>query len=138
MISAGINKMADIFENKILCKNCGKVMKPIEIEKNGFLLRAVICERCGAKIIHPADESEYTKFTQLRNKTFMVKMRLVGNSYAVSIPREIVNFIKEQEKIMNDMVKLCFNNGRRLSLMFGEDEEEMEEEIEMEKEMEER
>ena len=123
--------MADIFENKILCKNCGKVMKPIEIEKNGFLLRAVMCERCGAKIIHPKDEQEYNNFTQLRNKTFRVKMRVVGNSYAVSIPKEIVNFIKEQERIMDNMVRLCFNDAKRLSLMFGENEE-----GEMEKEME--
>ena len=123
--------MADIFENKILCKNCGKVMKPIEIEKNGFLLRAVMCERCGAKIIHPKDEQEYNNFTQLRNKTFRVKMRVVGNSYAVSIPKEIVSFIKEQERIMDNMVRLCFNDAKRLSLMFGENEE-----GEMEKEME--
>src|SRR3989344_6665008 len=122
--------MTDIFENKILCKNCGKVMKPIEIEKNGFLLRAVMCERCGAKIIHPKDEQEYNNFTQLRNKTFRVKMRVVGNSYAVSIPKEIVNFIKEQERIMDNMVRLCFNDAKRLSLMFGENEE-----GEMEKEM---
>ena len=105
-------------------------MKPIEIEKNGFLLRAVICERCGSKIIHPKDEQEYNNFTQLKNKVFKVKMRLVGNSYAVSIPRDIVNFIKEQEKIMNDMVRLCFNDSKRLSLFFGEEENENERELE--------
>ena len=55
-------------------------------------------------------------------KNFRVKMRIVGNSYAVSIPREIVNFIKEQEKIMNDMVRLCFDDSKRLSLFFGEGE----------------
>ena len=122
--------MSDIFENKILCNSCNRVMKPIEIEKNGFLLRAVICERCGSKIIHPKDEQEYNNFTQLKNKVFKVKMRLVGNSYAVSIPREIVNFIKEQEKIMNDMVRLCFNDSKRLSLFFGEEENENERELE--------
>ena len=48
-------------------------------------------------------------------------MRIVGNSYAVSIPKEIVKFIKEQEKIMDNMVRLCFNDSKRLSLMFGEE-----------------
>ena len=43
---------------------------------------------------------------------------MVGNSYAVSIPKEIVDFIKEQEKIMNDMVRLCFEDFGRLSLNF--------------------
>ena len=46
-------------------------------------------------------------------------MRLVGNSYAVSIPKEIVSFIREQEKIMNDMVRLCFEDFGRLSLDFN-------------------
>ena len=126
--------MTDIFENKILCNKCNRVMKPVKIEKNGFLLRAVMCDRCGAKIIHPKDEHEYNNFTQLKNKTFRVKMRIVGNSYAVSIPKEIVSFIKEQERIMDDMVRLCFNDARRLSLMFGKENEEDEMEKEMEKE----
>ena len=113
--------MADIFDNTILCGKCSTKMKPINLEKNGFVLRAVKCDKCNSQIIHPHDEEEYNKFMQLRNKTFRVKMRVVGNSYAVSIPKEIVKFIKEQEKIMDDMVKLCFDDHKRLSLMFGED-----------------
>ena len=111
--------MTDIFDNIILCKNCSIKMQKAKIVKNGFLLRALICSRCGDKIMHPADEAEYNKFRNLRNKEFHVKMRLVGNSYAVSIPKEIVSFIKEQEKIMNDMVRLCFEDFGRLSLDFN-------------------
>jgi hypothetical protein len=58
---------------------------------------------------------------QLKNKKFNVKMRFVGNSYAVSIPKEIVNFMKEQEKIMNDMVRLSFEEFGRVSLNFAPD-----------------
>ena len=111
--------MADIFDNTILCRNCNIKMKKAEVVKNGFILRAVICPRCNGKIIHPADEQEYNRFINLKNKEFRVKMRLVGNSYAVSIPKEIVSFIKEQEKIMDDMVKLCFEDLGRVSLNFG-------------------
>jgi hypothetical protein len=50
-------------------------------------------------------------------------MRMVGNSYAVSIPREIVDFMKEQEKIMNHMVRLSFEEAGRISLMFNSPEE---------------
>ena len=96
-------------------------MQKVELGKDGFLLRAIECPKCKSKIIHPTDEVEYEKFKKLRDKTFRVKMRIVGNSYAVSIPREIVNFIKEQEKIMDDMVRLCFNDSKRISLMFGDE-----------------
>jgi len=116
-------KMPDIFDNTILCKKCNSKMKKAKIVKNGFLLRAMLCPKCNEKIIHPSDEQEYKKFISLRNKDFRVKMRLVGNSYAVSIPKEIVSFMKEQEKIMNDMVRLCFEEAGRLSLNFGKLEE---------------
>lgn len=112
-------KMNDIFDNKILCKKCGKEMKKTKIIRNGFLFRAVICPKCNEKIIHPLDGQEYKKFINLRNKEFRVKMRLVGNSYTVSIPKEIVSFIKEQERIMDNIVKLCFEDANRLSLNFG-------------------
>ena len=98
-------------------------MEKINIAKNGFLLRAVICPKCNGKAIHPGDEQEYHRFVNLKNKEFHVKMRLVGNSYAVSIPKEIVSFMQEQEKIMDDMVRLCFEDLGRLTLSFNEHNE---------------
>jgi hypothetical protein len=111
--------MADIFENKILCRTCGKEMKPVLVSKNGFNLRAVKCTKCGEIVYHPADKSEYENFIRLKQKEFNVKMRMVGNSYAVSIPREIVDFMHEQEKIMNNMVKMCFEDAGKISLKFN-------------------
>ena len=114
-------KMTDIFENPILCRKCNERMKPIKIERNGFVLRAVRCDKCNSRVLHPKDEVEYDNFIKLKNKTFKVKMRIVGNSYAVSIPKEIVDFMHEQEKIMDDMVRLCFDDAKKINLMFGED-----------------
>jgi len=113
--------MTDIFDNTILCKKCNSKMQKAKIARNGFLLRAVVCSgnKCTEKIIHPVDEQEYNKFINLRNKEFSVKMRLVGNSYAVSIPKEIVSFMNEQKKLMDDMVRLCFEDMGRLSLNFN-------------------
>ena len=112
--------MTDIFDNPILCKKCDVKMKKVQIVKNGFILRAVMCPKCHAKIIHPVDEQEYIKFINLKNKTFHVKMRLVGNSYAVSIPKEIISFMNEQKNIMDEMVRLCFEDFGKLSLNFEE------------------
>ncbi len=112
--------MTDIFDNKILCKKCDKEMKKVKISKNGFIFRAVICPKCGSKIIHPVDEQEYNRYINLKNKEFRVKMRLVGNSYAVSIPKEIVSFMNEQKRIMDEMVRLCFEDFGKVSLNFNE------------------
>ena len=119
--------MKDIFDHTILCENCNLKMKRVDIDKNGFILRSVTCENCGDRIIHPHDQQEYEQFNTLRNKDYRVKLRLVGNSYAVSIPREIVNFIQLQEKIMDDMVRLCFEDARKLTLQFSEENEDGEE-----------
>lgn len=115
--------MADIFDNTILCNECNKAMKPTLISKNGFNLRAVKCEKCNQVIVHPTDKKEYEEFMRLKEKEYNVKMRMVGNSYAVSIPREIVDFMREQESMIDDMVRLSFEKAGRLSLMFNTPEE---------------
>jgi len=126
-----IDKMVnDLFDNTIMCKDCNEKMQKTEVSKNGFTLRAVECMRCGQKIIHPADVEEFRRFSELKKRDFNVKLRMVGNSYAVSIPREIVDFMHEQEKMMDDMVRLCFEEAGRLSLMFGENDNESGEESE--------
>lgn len=114
--------MNDVFDNTILCNKCGKKMQKSQFVKNGFVLRAMVCSTpgCNEKIIHPGDEHEYNKFINLKNKEFNVKMRLVGNSYAVSIPKEIVSFMSEQKKMMDEMVRLCFEDFGRVSLNFHE------------------
>jgi|SRR3989344_6861154 len=111
--------MHDIFDNTILCSKCNVKMQKAQITKNGFVFRAMVCPKCNEKLIHPVDEQEYNKFINLKNKEFRVKMRLVGNSYAVSIPKEIVLFMNEQKKIMDNIVRLCFEDFGRLSLSFG-------------------
>jgi len=113
-----MNKTSNLFDNKVLCKNCNKEMKKKIIAKHGFEIRVLECLDCGNKIIHPGDEEEYKKYEGLRNKTYKVKLRVVGNSYAVSIPKEIVNFMREQERMMDDMVRLCFDDMSKLKLMF--------------------
>jgi len=109
----------DIFNNTILCGDCNTKMDKIQFMRNGFILRAFECPNCNSKIIHPKDEQEYNDFMDLKKKEFNVKMRFVGNSYTVSIPMEIVNFMKEQERILDDMVRLCFNDPHSLSLNFN-------------------
>lgn len=110
--------MTDIFDNTILCKNCEKKMQKSTVQKNGFELRILKCPACQNHIIHPQDLKEYEEFQSLKKKTYQVKLRYVGNSYAISIPREIIDFMGEQEKHLNDMVNLCLEDFRRISLNF--------------------
>lgn len=110
--------MTDIFENTILCKNCNKKMQPSSITKKGFVLRSLSCDSCNNQILHPEDLKEYENFQNLKKKNFKVKLRFVGNSHAISIPKEIIDFMNEQDSDINKMVDLCMEDLRRLSLRF--------------------
>ena len=110
--------MTDIFENTILCKDCDRKMIPNLIIRNGFKLRTIECGICNNRVIHPQDLKEHEDFQSLKKKNFKVKLRFVGNSYAVSIPREIIDFMNEQEKQINEMVDLSFEEFGRISLNF--------------------
>ncbi len=109
----------DIFDALIMCKNCHKEMYPTEIVKDGAVFRAVQCQKCKEIIYHPSDLERFKQFNNIRDKTFNVKLRVIGNSHAISIPKEIVEFMREQDKIMDDMVSLCFEDMRKLRLEFG-------------------
>ena len=118
--------MTDVFDNTILCKDCNVKMQKVRFIKNGFSFRALQCTKCSNKVIHPEDKQEYENYQHLRNKQFSVKLRMVGNSYTVSIPRQIVNFINEQNKIMDEMVSLSMERMGKVSLIFDQIEKEFE------------
>jgi len=101
--------------------------------KDGFNMRVLECPKCGNIIPHPVDIEKYNEFSKIRKKQFNVKLRMVGNSYTVSIPREIIDFFEEAEDPFKDidkrmkedmermsrMVTLAFEESNRLSLNFG-------------------
>lgn len=93
-------------------------MEKIILIKDGFKIRAVNCPSCSNKILHPEDLRDYEQFKKMKDKQFKVKLRFVGNSYAVSIPKEIIDFLGEQEKEVNQMVNMCIEGIDHLSLHF--------------------
>ncbi|MBI3334066.1 hypothetical protein HYZ97_01125 [Candidatus Pacearchaeota archaeon] len=117
--------MTDIFDATILCKRCKQEMQAGIVEREGFELRAVQCPKCRDSIIHPADLNGVESFKELKGKNFHVKLRMVGNSHAISIPKEIVDFMNERHRSMkremDDMVRLCFEDFDTLRVMFNDD-----------------
>ena len=106
--------MQDIFENTVVCDVCNaKTIKDKSV-KDGFVLRLWHCPECEKVWYHPDDLHEYNEFNKLRNKNFQVKLRMVGNSYIVSIPREIIEF----NEIRKGFVRLSLDGPERLSISF--------------------
>jgi len=108
--------MTDLFENKILCNNCNKVMTQGFVIKEGFKLRILQCPNCNNRIYHPLDLKEYEDFTKIRGRQWEVKLRMVGNSYTVSIPREIIEFEEQCKREMESMIRMTLDEPTKLSL----------------------
>ena len=108
--------MKDLFETIIICKKCNKKTEKVTVNKDGFHLRGWKCPSCGEIWIHPADLKEYEDFKKIKDKEFEVKLRMVGNSYTVSIPREIVEF---GEIKRDKVVRVSLDQPEKVTLFFS-------------------
>jgi hypothetical protein len=109
---------SDLFDHTILCSACHRKMEKGLAKRNGFKVRMLFCPGCGEKVFHPEDIAASKEFDALKKKDFRVKLRFVGNSYAVSIPRELVDFLHSVDSDFNEMVGLCLEDEGRISLRF--------------------
>jgi ribosomal protein L37AE/L43A len=110
--------MADLFQTTIICDDCNTKTTKKKLLKLGFPIRAWECPSCQKLWEHPSDLQEYQKFKQIKDKTFKVKLRLVGNSYTVSIPREIIEFEEQMQQEINDIIRMALEGPGKLSLFF--------------------
>ena len=110
--------MEDIFDHEILCNKCNVKTKRTAVLRGNFKLRAKECPRCNKLIYHPVDLQEFKNFNRLSGKQFQVKLRLVGNSYTVSIPKEIIEFQEELHREINKLINMSLEEPEKLSLFF--------------------
>ncbi len=111
----------DIYDNIVICKTCNKETAKSQLFKNGFKIRVWQCPQCKKIWEHPEDLQKYKNFEKIKNKNFHVKLRLVGNSYTVSIPREIIDFHRKAnaiEKEIDKMMDICLEEPFKVSLFF--------------------
>ena len=111
--------MKDIFETTIVCEDCDSKTEKVLTEKEGFRIRAWRCKGCQKVWPHPLDMQEYENFQKLRSKQFQVKLRLVGNSYTISIPREIIEFEEDMRREIDDMIRLSLDSPEKISIYFS-------------------
>ena len=111
--------MKDVFDATIVCDNCDKKTEKSQLIRDGFKIRIAECPNCKKKWYHPGDLQNYEGFQELKNKTYEVKLRLVGNSYAVSIPREIIDFEEEFNREFEKLIRMTLEEPGKLSLFFN-------------------
>lgn len=108
--------MNDLFDTIVLCKRCNIHTDKIITIKNNFKIRGWKCPKCKDVWLHPADVKEFENFSKIRSKQFSVKLRIVGNSYTISIPKEIIDFYKLDT---DEIVNIALDNPEKLSILFS-------------------
>lgn len=111
--------MTDIYNTTILCEDCNRKTTKNFIIKDGFKIRSWECNNCHKRWFHPLDLQEFQNFEKIKHKEFKVKLRFVGNSYAVSIPREIIDFQEEISKEIDKILYMSLEEPEKLSIFFS-------------------
>lgn len=108
--------MMDLLENTdVLCKKCKEPMERAIALKDGFQLRVFQCPNCKARYFHPSDLEKYEEYHKLKEKQYSMKLRMVGNSFCISIPKEIVRFTHTRE---DSFVALSMEDPNNVRIVF--------------------
>ncbi|HLC63537.1 MAG TPA: hypothetical protein VJJ21_04430 [Candidatus Nanoarchaeia archaeon] len=79
------------FENLQLKCECKGNMNPIKTDWKGISVRGWKCKKCHEELIHPIDAQKALEIERARmNDELTVKLRKVGKSNVVTIPRLIM------------------------------------------------
>jgi hypothetical protein len=78
-----------IYEDELDCE-CGGVMKPKLFNVEGFAVRGWQCEKCG-RIDYSDDMNLVLTVKKFRKEGASLKLRSVGDTVVVTIPKEIRN-----------------------------------------------
>lgn len=106
--------MRDVWEEHLICSKCNKKTDKIIINRENFNIRTWKCKQCRKYWPHPLDNKKFEEWKKVKNLTFKVKIREVGNSAVVSMPKEILNF----KECLGKNAVWKFNNSDELILKF--------------------
>ncbi|MBI4919327.1 hypothetical protein HY837_05310 [archaeon] len=107
--------MRDIWEENLLCTSCNSKTEKIVLSKDNFNIRTWKCKSCKKSWPHPLDYKKFEGWKEIKDQRFNVKIREVGNSAVVSLPREILSF---KEIKMGEEAAWKFRNSEELILEF--------------------
>lgn len=88
-------------EKEIVKCVCGEWTKPKMFRIEGFDVRGSDCPKCQEAYLNSADANIVYKFNQLKNQKLKATVTTTGNSYAIRIPKALVDLfkLKKGEKI---------------------------------------
>ena len=106
-------KQVDINRWEEIPCECGDMAGKSAIKYKSYEVRGWICKKCGKEYIHPEDSLKISKLEALKKNGIRVKVRTVGQSLVITLPKELVD-IYGLEK--GEIVELTPENMRKIEI----------------------
>lgn len=73
--------------------SCGKIAKHTYTNIEGYRVKAWKCKTCGEEYLDSADAEFLLLLKKMKKKPLTAKVGVLGGSYIIRIPKEIVEFM---------------------------------------------
>ena len=83
-------KQVDINRWEEIPCECGGMAGKSTVNYKGYEVRGWTCKKCKKEYIHPEDSLKISKLEALKKNGIKVKVRTVGQSLVITLPKELV------------------------------------------------
>lgn len=97
-------KQVDISQWKEIPCECGNMASRSTIKYNDYEIRGWICKKCMKEYIHPEDSLKISKIEALKKSGIKVKIRTVGQSLVITLPKELAEVYNLEKGEMVELV----------------------------------
>ena len=82
-------KQVDINQWEEIPCECGNMASKSTVKYKDYEVRGWVCKKCKREYLHPEDSLKISKLEALKKNHIRVKIRTVGQSLVITLPKEI-------------------------------------------------
>ena len=82
-------KQVDINRWEEIPCECGNMASKSTVKYKDYEVRGWVCKKCKREYLHPEDSLKISKLEALKKNHIRVKIRTVGQSLVITLPKEI-------------------------------------------------
>ena len=106
-------KQVDINRWEEIPCECGHMASKSTVKHKDYEVRGWVCKKCKKEYIHPEDSIKISKLEALKKTGIKVKIRTVGQSLVITLPKELAELYELEQ---GEMVELTPENLRRIEI----------------------
>ena len=108
-------KQVDINRWEEIPCECGGMASRSTVKYKDYKLRGWVCKKCKKEYIHPEDSLKISKLVALKKSRVKVKIRTVGQSLVITLPKKIAELYDLQK---GESVELSPETLKKIEIEF--------------------